>query len=325
MALIFYMDEKAMKKMHVSVVLPVHDEEGNLVILNEKIKDALWVVTPHYEVIYVDDGSHDSSFDVLSKLHSKDKHVKVIKLERNFGQTAAMRAGFEYATGEIIVSLDSDMQNDTRDIPLLIEKVLGGYDCVVGWRHDRQDSFFKRKMSVVARHIRQSLLGTELHDYGCSLKAYTKKCAKDLDITGDMHRYIPPILSFKGYKICEVKVRHHARNSGKTKYGMARIFKGFVDMFSVWFWMKYSGRPLHIFGGLGLGSIVFGGLLGGYSLYLRVLQGVDLSDTFLPVVSVFMVMVGVQFFVSGILADIAVKNYYRNTNHKPYVVNKVLE
>jgi len=314
----------AMKRIHISVVLPVHNEEGNIEKLNECIKDALWVVTPRYEVIYVDDGSSDKSFEILSRIHKKDKRVKVVRFWKNYGQTAAMRAGFEYARGDIVVSMDADMQNDPMDIPLLIEKILGGCDCVVGWRYRRKDSFFKKYVSVFARYLRKMMLGMDLHDYGCSLKAYTKKCAKDLDMTGEMHRYIPPILSWKGYKVAEVKVRHHARFSGKTNYGTGRLFKGFVDMLGVWFWKKYSGRPLHIFGGLGIASGFAGFLLGAYSIYLRMFRAVDLSDTFLPVVAVFMVMVGVQLFVSAILADICVKIYYRGFDYKPYIVEKVL-
>ncbi len=313
-----------MKKLHISIVLPVHNEEGNLVKLNERIKDAMWVVTPHYEVIYVDDGSTDRSFEVLSKLHQKDERVKVLKFSKNFGQTPAMRAGFDYATGDIVVSMDADMQNDPMDIPLLVEEILSGSDCVVGWRYDRKDTFMKRGMSVFARHLRRMILGTQLHDYGCSLKAYTNECAKDLDITGEMHRYIPPILSWKGYRISEVKVKHYERFSGKTKYGEGRLFKGFVDMFCVWFWKKYSGRPLHMFAGLGIVSGFFGFVLGAYSGYLRIFRGVDLSDTFLPVIAVFMVMIGIQLFVSGILADICVKTYYKTFDHKPYTVEKVL-
>ena len=317
--------KKDTKRIHVSIVLPVHNEEGNLDKLNEKIEEALWLVTPHYEVIYVDDGSTDRSFEVLSALHKKDKRVKVIRFWKNYGQTAAMRAGFEYATGEIIVSMDADLQNDPLDIPLLIEAILKGCDCAVGWRYKRQDPFLKKYVSVIARHLRKKLLGMDLHDYGCSLKAYTNKCAKDLDITGEMHRYIPPILSWKGYRVCEVKVRHHPRTNGKTKYGTGRIFKGFVDMFSIWFWKKYAGRPLHIFGGLGFMSIVAGMAMGGYSAYLRIFENVDLSNTFLPTVAIFMVMIGIQFFVSGILADIAVKTYYKATDYKPYIVDKILE
>ena len=318
-------NDDAMKKVHISVVLPVHNEEGNIERLNERIKEALWVVTPHYEVIYVDDGSYDKSFEILSKLHRKDKKVKVIRFYQNYGQTAAMRAGFEYAHGDIVVSMDADMQNDPMDIPLLVEKILEGADCVVGWRHKRKDSFFKKYISVFARYLRRMMLDMNLHDYGCSLKAYTRKCAKDLDITGEMHRYIPPILAWKGYRITEVKVDHHARFSGKAKYGTGRLLKGFVDMLGIWFWKKYSGRPLHMFAGLGIASGSVGAVLGGYSVYLRIFRSVDLSDTFLPVVSVFMVMIGVQLFVSGILADICVKTYNRATEHRQYIVDEVLE
>jgi len=310
--------------MKLSVVLPVYNESGNLEKLNERLKKVL-VGRYDYEIIYVDDRSTDGSFKILSKLHKADKRVKVVKFWKNFGQTASMRAGFDYASGDVIVSMDSDLQNDPRDIPALVDKIGSGYDCVVGWRYNRKDSFFKKYISVFARFLRKRVLGTKLHDYGCSLKAYTSTCAKDLDITGDMHRYIPPILSWKGYRIGEVKVMHHPRVEGKTKYGVSRIFKGFVDMFSVWFWKKYSTRPLHIFGGLG---IVFGGLgfiFGVYALYKRIFLSVDLSSTFLPVLSVFFVMVGVQLFVSGILADIAVKSYNKSSGHKPYTIEKVLK
>ena len=310
--------------MKLSVVLPVYNEVGNLEKLNERLKKVLRG-RYDYEIIYVDDRSTDDSFKVLSKLHKADKRVKVIKFWKNFGQTAAMRAGFDYASGDIVVSMDSDLQNDPRDIPALVDMVLSGYDCVVGWRHKRKDSFFKKYISVFARCLRKKVLGTKLHDYGCSLKAYTSACAKDLDITGDMHRYIPPILSWKGYRIGEAKVMHHKRFDGKTKYGIGRIFKGFVDMFSVWFWKKYSTRPLHIFGGLGIVFGFLGTVFGVYAIYKRLFLSVDLSETFLPVMAVFFVMVGVQLFVSGILADIAVKSYNKSIDHKPYTIEKVLK
>ena len=313
-----------MKNKKLSVVIPAYNEEKNLEILYEKLKSVLDRLKHEYELIFVDDGSTDKTFEVLEKLHKKDKRVKVIKFKKNFGQSAAMRAGFDYAHGDIIISMDADLQNDPNDIPALLNELNKGYDVVCGWRYKRKDSLSKKIFSKFANFLRNHLTNEKVHDSGCTLRAYKKECVKDLELFGEMHRYIPALLLWKGYKIGEVKVNHHPRKYGKTKYGYKRILRGFLDLLLITFWQKYSFRPMHIFGTLGIFSVIVGFLGGFYSIYLKIFKSVDLSDTALPLFAVFMVMIGIQFIISGLLADITIKNYYSN-ERKNYLVERVVE
>ncbi len=310
--------------MEISVVIPILNEEKNIRLLYDELKGVLDSLKKKYEIIFVDDGSADGSYDEMKRIHESDKNVKAIKLRKNFGQSAALQAGFDYCSGEIVVSMDSDLQNDPHDIPKMMLE-MNGVDYVCGWRKKRRDSFSKKIMSRIASMIRRPFIGTKLHDFGCTLKVYKKECVKDLELYGEMHRYIPPLLDWKGYRSIEVEVNHRNRKNGKTKYNWKRMFKGFMDMINVWFWQKYSLKPLHIFGGLGIISGLIG-IVGGLSaFYLKYFHKVDLSNTALPLFAVFMVMLGVQFMISGILADIAVKNYYSQNKRKPYNVREVLE
>jgi len=305
-------------KPYLSVVIPVKDEEKNIRPLHNELKQVLDKLKKKYEIIFVDDGSADNSFKEMKKL----SNVKIIKLRKNFGQSAALQAGFDHCSGKIIVSIDADLQNDPKDIPKLIGE-LDGYDCVCGWRSKRKDSLSKKILSKIASLVRKPFIGTSLHDLGCTLRVYKKECVKDLELFGEMHRYIPSLLGWKGYRVVEMKVNHRQRNSGKTKYDWKRIFKGFMDMLNVWFWQKYSQKPLHIFGGLGFLSFFLGSLGGMYSVYLKLFRGVDLSNTALPLFAVLMVMVGTQFFISGLLADVGIKNYYSHRKRKAYNVEKI--
>ena len=309
-------------KTDLSVVIPVKNEEENIPILYEELKQVLNGIGKDHEIIFVDDGSTDGSYLEMQKLREKDKKVNIIKFKRNFGQSPALYAGFDHCNGDMVVTMDADLQNDPKDIPLMLAKI-NGYDCVCGWRWKRKDSLSKKAFSRFASYIRRSFMGTELHDFGCTLKVYKKECVKDLELFGEMHRYIPPILKWKGYNVIEMKVNHRERKHGKTKYNWKRLFKGFMDMFNVWFWQKYSQKPLHMFGGLGLLSFAVGTLGGVYAIYLKMSRGIDLSNTALPLFAVFMTMIGIQFFVSGLLADVGVKNYYSHTNRKPYTIDKI--
>lgn len=311
--------------MKLSVVLPVLDEEKNIAAVYKGLNQTLESLKKSYEIIFVDDGSTDSSFNEMEKLRKKDKKVRVIKLRKNFGQSAALQAGFDYARGDVVIAMDSDLQNDPRDIPKLLHKLeTGDYDCVSGWRKHREDSFQKSLFSAIASLIRRPFLGSNVHDFGCTLKAYKQECLKDLNLTGEMHRYIPPLLRWRGYKVGEMVVRHRPRRNGTTKYGMARIAKGFLDMLNVWFWQKFSGRPLHIFGGLGLVLIAFGAAGGFYSIYMWFFHNMDLSSHFISIASFLAFILGVQFFVSGIIADVGIKGYHAATSQKPYNVKEVL-
>ncbi|MEM4245386.1 MAG: glycosyltransferase family 2 protein [Candidatus Nanoarchaeia archaeon] len=305
--------------MDISIVIPVYNEERNVRILYDEIKKTMDHLGKKYEVIFVDDGSTDNTFNELTKLNAK-----VIKFRKNFGQTAALAAGFDHAKGNVIITMDGDLQNDPKDIPLLLTKINEGYDVVSGWRWKRHDTFTKKLASKIANKMRRVLINERIHDSGCSLKAYKKECFHDIDLMGEMHRYLPAILGWKGFKIGEVKVSHRPRSYGKTKYGGGRIVKGFLDLLNVLFWRKYSNRPLHMFGGFGLLLTTCGFLLGIGLLIARQFFHYSLGASQLPLLAVLMAVIGIQFFISGLMADISIKNYYKN-GRKTYSIEKIVE
>ncbi|WP_254863556.1 glycosyltransferase family 2 protein [Halovivax gelatinilyticus] len=312
--------------MELSVVSPVYNEVGNLDALYRETRDVLEEFASEWELVFVDDGSTDGSADRLRALHEGDDRVAVVTLATNFGQSAALDAGLRYASGDVIVTMDADGQNDPADMPRLVEALdRQDVDCVVGWRRERADPLGKRLSSSVARVMRRTFLGTDLHDLGCTLKAFRREATEALRLEGEMHRYIPPLLNWRGFAVGEIEVAHRERENGETKYGWSRLPKGFLDMLNVWFWQSYSSRPLHVFGGLGLlaGGIGFAGGL--YSVYLKVVHAVSLSDSALPLFAVFMCLLGIQFFLSGILADIGAKNYFAVSEADTYRVSNVLE
>jgi glycosyltransferase involved in cell wall biosynthesis len=313
------------EKVELSVVLPVYNERDNLTPLTDELLAVLAEETEAWEIVFVDDGSTDGSDEVLRSLHEEDPRIKVVEFRRNFGQSPALDAGLDYARGEVVVTMDSDGQNDPADIPRLLEKLTEGYDCVSGWRAERNDPLCKRLFSRIASEMRQFFLGTNLHDYGCTLKAFRRCAAMDLNLHGEMHRYVPALLAWRGYRIAEIEVNHRPRTAGETKYSWQRLIKGFLDLINVWFWQKFSGRPLHIFGGLGMVSMTIGGLAGLYTVWLKVVERVSLSDTAFPLFAVFMVMIGVQFFISGILADIGIKGYQQAKDEEPYRIREIRE
>ncbi|TAK95007.1 glycosyltransferase, partial [Patescibacteria group bacterium] len=235
-------------KPFLSVVVPLYNEEGNVKELHKRILTACQGIGKPFEIIFVDDGSKDGTVKDAEGLIP----LTLIKFRKNFGQTAAFDAAIKQATGEVIITMDGDLQNDPADIKLLLEEMEKGYDVVSGWRFKRQDTFSKRFFSRGANLLRKVLIQDKIHDSGCSLKAYKRECFEDVDLFGEMHRFIPAILEMQGYKVGEVKVSHHPRVHGKTKYNWKRAIKGFVDMVSIWFWRKYSNRPLHLFGGTGM-------------------------------------------------------------------------
>lgn len=307
--------------MDISIVIPVYNERDNVAILHKKLIEVLSKSKKKWEIIFADDGSRDGTFNELKKL----KPVKIVRHRTNFGQTAAMVSGIKESKGKVIVTMDGDLQNDPADIPKLLYKMGEGYDVVSGWRANRKDTFSKRYFSKIANFLRSFLVKDPIHDSGCSLKAYKRECFDDLDLYGEMHRYIPALLRWKGFKVGEVKVKHYARKFGKTKYGFKRILKGFLDLINVWFWRKYSSRPLHIFGGVGVLLIGFGGLFGLYLIFLRLNGQISLVNSSLPLLAIISVIIGVQFFVSGLLADIAVKSYFRIKNGNTNNIKEVIE
>jgi glycosyltransferase involved in cell wall biosynthesis len=314
------------KPVEISIVIPVYNEEENIKELHTRLTNVIPAITENYEILFVDDGSTDNSFAILKEINKEDKKVKVIKFRRNFGQSAAISAGFDFSKGDVIITMDGDLQNDPWDIPKLLgELEEEDYDVVCGWRFDRADSKLKILFSRIANRLRRRFTAEDIHDSGCTLRAYKKECIADLELYGEMHRYIPALLLWKGYKIGEVKVRHRERKHGKTKYSWKRIVKGFLDLIVVTFWQRFSARPIHVFGGLGLALSVVGGVVSLYLVILRLFFGMGLADRPLFLVSIFMIIVGVQFVVTGVLADIMLKVYYGQKERKNYLVEVVVD
>jgi glycosyltransferase involved in cell wall biosynthesis len=305
-----------------SIVIPTFNEEDSVKELYSQLKKVEREDGLDFEIIFINDGSTDNTLKKLKELSK----IKIINFRKNFGQTAALDAGIKIAQGEIIITMDADLQNDPQDIPKLLKKISEGYDVVSGWRYNRQDDFLKNIVSRGANRLRSILVKDNIHDSGCTLKAYRKECFGHLDLFGEMHRFIPGLLRMQGFRVTELKVKHHSRRTGKTKYSSSRIIKGFLDMLAIWFWRKYSSRPLHLFGGLGLLIILISIIAGGYAIYLKIYQGIDLSDTALTIVSIFGTLMGVQLFIFGLLADIMIKNYYaQQKNGSYYSIKEIIK
>jgi glycosyltransferase involved in cell wall biosynthesis len=306
----------------ISVVVPLFNEEGNVARLHQKIVLACNKLQKPYEILFINDGSKDKTLEEAKKLSP----LTLIEFRRNFGQTAAFDAGFKHAKGEIIVTMDGDLQNDPSDIPLLLEKMeKEGYDVVSGWRYKRKDSISKKIFSRGANLLRKILLHDEIHDSGCSLKAYKRECFEHLDLYGEMHRFIPALLEIQGFRVGEVKVSHHPRTQGVTKYNWKRGVKGFVDMISIWFWNRYSHRPVHIFGGIGILLMIIGKLLLVWMIIEKLFFGAELSEKIWPLMGIFLIMIGVQFFIFGLLSDIVTKIYYKNHERMNYSIKEIIE
>lgn len=305
--------ERKEKKEMLSVVIPAHNEERNIRPLYDGLIAALSHLPHDFEIIIIDDGSTDATFHRIKEIHEKDSRLRAIRFRRNFGQTAALDAGFKTARGSIIVAMDADLQNDPQDIPRLLEKLSQGYDIVSGWRYHRKDPFGKKIVSKLANTLRKSLTGERIHDSGCSLKAYRKECFEGINLYGEMHRFIPALLLWRGFRIGEIKVRHHPRCFGKTKYGLGRIMHGFLDLLIVVFWQRYSTAPIQLFGGLGLISFLVGGILSWYLFIQKFIFNVALSGRPALLLATLLVILGVQLMMFGVLADIAIKNYFKDT------------
>jgi len=310
----------------LSIVIPVLNEEKNVEILHKSVITSLKREKIDYEIIFIDDGSTDNSYNLLVKLHQKDKRIKVIKFAGNFGQTSAWDAGIKAAKGRYIITMDSDMQNDPDDIPRLLNAIKNSsYDAISGWRTNRKDSFSKKFFSIFANFIRKTITKEKIHDSGCSLKIYKRECFDNVDLYGEMHRYITAVLALDGLRAGEIKVRHNPRKQGKTKYGAARLLKGSLDLLFIAFMTKYSSRPLHIFGGLGILTLMLGVATDFYLITLKFAYGQDIASRPLLILGVLLLILGVQFISFGILAEILMRIYYKTHNMKPYIVKKVLK
>ncbi len=308
----------------ISVVVPVYNEKDNVRLLYEKIKKVMVKNGYDHEIIFVDDGSTDGTFDVLKEIAEKDKRFKVIRFRRNFGQTAAMAAGFDYAHGDIVVSMDGDLQNDPEDIPKLLEKIEEGYDVVSGWRKERQDEPKRVFLSKVANKLISKITKVELHDYGCSLKAYRADIAKNLHMYGEMHRFIPALANIYGAKIAEIPVRHHPRKFGRSKYNLSRTFRVIVDLILVYFMQKFMTRPMHFFGIIGFFLAFLGFLIDGYLAVEKLFFGMNIGHRPLLLLGVLLILTGVNLLGIGIISEILTRIYYESQNKKIYTIKTIL-
>ena len=309
----------------VSVVVPIYNEVESLPHLIEAIAQTLTGNHLSYEIICVDDGSTDGSAQLLKQLAQTRTDIQGVLLRRNYGQTPAMAAGFKYARGRAIVSLDADLQNDPADIPLLLDKLAEGYDLVSGWRQKRQDAALTRLLpSKIANWLIGRVTGVKLHDYGCSLKAYRAELLADMNLYGELHRFLPALAFIEGAKITELPVRHHARRFGRSKYGLGRTFRVLMDLLTIWFMKKFLTRPMHVFGFLGLFSMLLGILLGGYLTFLKLGLGQTIGNRPLLILVVVLLLTGLQLFCFGLLGELLMRTYHESQNRPLYRVREVV-
>ena len=310
----------------LSIIVPAYNEEENIAELYEETINACKKLNKSYEIIFIDDGSRDRTFQIMKELHHRDPQVKVIRLRKNFGQTAALSAGFDHANADIIITMDADLQNDPADFHLLLEKMEEGFDLVNGWRVKRKDKFLSRRLpSKIANRLISLITGVKLHDYGCTLKAFHKDVIKNLKLYGELHRFIPAIASTIGVNIAEVQVNHRPRIRGKSNYSIFRFSKVILDLLTVKFLLSYSTRPLQIFGFFGLISGATGGILLIYLGYLRLIVLETTANRPLLFVSILLVIVGIQFITIGLLAEIMVRAYHESVDKKIYFVREIID
>lgn len=316
----------ALPPLDVSVVVPIHNEVESLPHLIGAIAQALSDAQLNYELICVDDGSTDGSTELLKQEARKRNDLVAVILRRNYGQTAAMAAGFKCARSPIIVTLDGDLQNDPADIPELLMKLNEGYDLVSGWRKNRQDAALTRLLpSKIANAMIGQVTGVKLHDYGCSLKAYRKEIVADMNLYGELHRFLPALAFIEGARIIEIPVRHHARRYGKSKYGLGRTIRVLMDLLTVFFMKKFLTRPMHVFGGFGIISMVLGFVLGLYLTILKLGFGASIGDRPLLILAVVLLLAGVQLFSFGLLAELLMRTYHESQQRPIYRIREVVE
>lgn len=318
--------EASVDSPDISVFLPVLNEEPNLGPLHEKLDRALAQLGRSAEIIYVDDGSTDGSLAVLREIAAKDPRVRVIALRRNYGQTPAMAAGIHAARGKVLIPMDADLQNDPGDIARLLEKIDEGYDVVSGWRKNRQDKLFSRKIpSMLANRLISWIGGVPLHDYGCSLKAYRRESLADVHLYGEMHRFIPIYASWSGARVTEIPVEHHARTMGTSKYGLSRTVKVVFDLMTIKFMASYQTKPLYVFGWAGLLTIFLSFMCAVFAFLMKFASWphhADFIQTPLPVLTTVMLVLGIQFFLMGLLAEMQVRTYHESQSKAVYSVRE---
>ncbi len=310
--------------MDISVIIPVYNEEDNVHTLYYETKPILDSLNKSYEVLFINDGSTDSTLAELKKIKQSEPQVKIIDFNKNFGQTPAIMAGFDCAEGEIIITMDGDLQNDPQDIPSLIKKIESGFDLVSGWRKARKDAFFSRILpSRMANWMISLILKVPLHDYGCTLKAYKKSLIKDIRLYGETHRFIPAIAEWRGAKIAEIEVGHRLRKYGKTKYGLNRTMKVFLDLLLIAFLSEYSTKPIRFFGGMSLASGALGFLTLLAVIYMKIANHIDMTGNPLLILSVLFFLVSVQLISMGFLGEINIRTYYESQDKKTYHIREI--
>ena len=322
--------------LDLTLIVPVFNEVENLRPLVEEIVAALDDKPWTYEVLFVDDGSTDDGYELMRALGQEYSQVGAIRFRRNFGQTAAFAAGFDHARGQVIVTMDADRQNDPADVPALVEKLAESYDMVNGWRVNRQDKFLLRKVpSYVANRLIARSTGVKLHDRGCSLRAYRVEVVRELRLYGEMHRFIPELASAAGFRMTEVPVNHRARTAGASKYGISRTFRVILDLLTIMFLRRYGARPMHLFGGVGVVSATLGLLMGMYLAWIKIWAGIQdgaegfrsvrIGDRPLLMLAVLLIILGVQFLVMGLLAELMVRTYHESQNKPIYYVRETFD
>ncbi|MCB0333567.1 MAG: glycosyltransferase family 2 protein [Bdellovibrionales bacterium] len=310
----------------VSLVIPLYNEEDNVEPCYLEVKSVCERLGMPYEIIYVDDGSKDQTLVRLEEVSRGDDTVRIVEFRRNFGQTAAMAAGFEHSRYDIVVALDGDLQNDPNEIPRMIDKLQEGYDMVAGWRKDRQDAYLTRKLpSHCANWLISKATSVKLHDYGCTLKVMTGEVARGIKLYGEMHRFIPALAAEMGASIAELPVNHRARQFGTSKYGISRTFRVLLDLLTVKFLLGYSKRPIHLFGALGMFSGAAGILLLAFMSLQKIFFQIPMGNRPLLMLGVMLVIIGLQFLVFGLLAEVLARTYYESQNKPIYVVRRVLQ
>jgi glycosyltransferase involved in cell wall biosynthesis len=311
-----------------SIVVPFHNEEENVTVLYARLKQVMEQVGDSFELVLVDDGSMDRTYKLLEEIAAVDSRVLIVKLRRNFGQTSALAAGFDHASGEFILAMDGDLQHDPNDIPAFIEKLDEGYDVVSGWRKERIDNFIMRRIpSRCANWIMAKFSGVEIHDFGTTFKAYRREVIQSIPLYGEMHRFIPALASWHGASICEIPIRNINRESGKSHYGISRTFGVFFDLLTIRFLLKYMSRPLHIFGGLGFLGIIGGGIMAAILLGMKILNpSMEIMHHHGPmfVIGSVLIVSGIQMVAIGLLGELQVRHYFTSQHPASYTVDRLV-
>ncbi len=305
----------------ISVIVPICNESGNIATLHKRIRDALTELGQPWELLLINDGSIDGSEKLLDGLADKDPRVKVIHFRRNFGQTAAMMAGFDFARGDVIIPMDGDLQNDPADIPAMLAKLDEGFDVVSGWRKDRKDNAVQRNLpSIMANKLISFVSGVRLHDFGCSLKAYRREVIHGVRLYGEMHRFLPIYAHWHGAKIAEVEVRHYARTSGKSNYGLERVLKVLADLITVKFLDRFQQKPMYLFGAVGLASFTISAGSGGFALWRKLIEGESFIKNPLLLLTVLTAMTGIMCVLMGLLAEMIMRTFFESQGKRSYLI-----